>query len=74
MDKFQELYEEMQLSVMNVLDNIILLANSEKRTPGENLKLISQYAKEQTSIICSDLAIHNDNDKIIELALSDKRN
>lgn len=65
MEKFQEAIEEVQLSVMDILNNIILLADSKKRTPEENLKLISQYAKEQHSIICEDIAIHED--KIIEL-------
>ncbi|MEF2640779.1 MAG: hypothetical protein U0O04_00010 [Clostridia bacterium] len=70
MEKFQEAIEEVQLSVMDILNNIILLADSKKRTPEENLKLISQYAKEQHSIICEDIAIHED--KIKELAVPQK--
>lgn len=65
MERFQEAVEEIQLSVMDILNNIIVLADSDKRTPEKNLKLISQYAKEQHSIICSDIAIHEG--KIIEL-------
>lgn len=71
MERFQEAMEEVQLSVMDILNNIILLADSKKRTPEQNLKLISQYAKEQHSIICSDIAIHEE--KIIELAVPEKQ-
>lgn len=67
MDKFQEFFEEMQLSVLDVFNNITVLLNSEKRTSDEKVEIVKLYVKEQTSILCSDIAIHNDSDKIIEL-------
>ena len=67
MDKFQEIIEEMQLAVLDVFNNMTVLLNSEKKTSDEKVKLLKEYVKEQSTILCSDLAIHNDSDKIIEL-------
>ncbi len=67
MDRFQEIFEEMQLAVLDVLNNMTVLLNSEKRTSDEKVEILRLYVKEQTSILCSDLSIHNDSDKIIEL-------
>lgn len=72
MDKFQEIIEEMQLAVLDVFNNITVLLNSEKRTSDEKVKLLKEYVKEQSSILCSDIAIHNDADKIIELFPDDQ--
>ena len=67
MDKFQEIIEEMQLAVLDVLNNMTVLLNSNKKTSDEKVKLLKEYVKEQSTILSSDLAIHNDSDKIIEL-------
>lgn len=67
MDKFQEIIEDMQCSILEVFNNMSVLLNSETKTSDEKVKLLKQYVKEQTSILCSDIAIHNDSDKIIEL-------
>lgn len=61
----------MQLSVLEIIDNIILLTNSKRKTDEEKVKLIKEYAKYQHSIICEDIAIHED--KIIELAVPQKQ-
>lgn len=70
MDRFQEAIEEVQLSVVEILDNIILLTNSTRKTDEEKVKLIREYAKYQRSVISADIAIHNDNIK--ELAVPGK--
>ena len=66
MDRFQEAIEEVQLSVLEILDNIILLTNSTRKTDEEKLKLIKAYAKHNRSVISADIAIHNDNIKELD--------
>lgn len=70
MDRFQEAIEEVQLSVVEILDNIILLTNSTRKTDEEKVKLIREYAKYNRSVISADISIHNDNIK--ELAVPGK--
>ena len=66
MDRFQEAMEEVQLSVLEIVDNIILLTNSKRKTDEEKVKLIREYAKYQRSVISIDIAIHNDHIKELD--------
>ena len=66
MDRFQEAIEEVQLSVVEILDSIILLTNSKRKTDEEKVKLIREYAKYQRSVISIDIAIHNDHIKELD--------
>lgn len=62
MDKFQENFEDMQNAILEIFNNMTVLLNSEKKTSDEKVKLLKLYVKEQSSILCSDIAIHNDNE------------
>lgn len=66
MDRFQEAIEEVQLSVVEILDSIILLTNSKRKTDEEKVKLIKEYAKYQRSVISIDIAIQNDHIKELD--------
>lgn len=65
MDKFQEFFEEIQTAVLDIFDNESAILNLEDKTAEEKVEMLKQYVKEQHSIICSDIAIHEG--KIIEL-------
>ncbi len=62
MDKFQEIIEDMQNSILDVFNNMAVVLNSERKTSDEKVDLLKQYVKEQSSILCADIAIHNDNE------------
>ena len=66
MDRFQEAMEKAQLSVLEMIDDIILLTNSKRKTDKEKVKLIREYAKYQRSVISIDIAIHNDHIKELD--------
>ena len=62
MEKFQELYEEIQFSILDIFNNMSVILNSDSKTSDTKVNLLKQYVKEQTSMICSDISIHNDNE------------
>ena len=64
----QERIEEIQYSMLEIINNVTLLCNSERKTAKEKVSLIKQYMYELYDEISEDIAIHNDEeDKIIEL-------
>ena len=66
--KTQERIEEIQYSMLEIINNVTLLCNSERKTAKEKVSLIKQYMYELYDEISEDIAIHNDEeDKIIEL-------
>ena len=65
----QERIEEIQYSMLDIINNVTLLCISERKTAEEKVSLIKQYMDELYDEISEDIAIHNDEeDKIIELA------
>ena len=63
MDKFQECYEEMQNSILDIFNVMTKILHSKTKTSDEKLDLLEQYMKKQYEIICTDIAIHNDIDE-----------
>ncbi len=73
--KTQERIEEIQYSMLEVINNVTLLCNSERKTANEKVSLIKQYMYELYDEISEDIAIHNDEeDKIIELVQAPQQN
>ena len=71
----QERIEEIQYSMLEVINNVTLLCNSERKTAKEKVSLIKQYMNELYDEIRGDIAIHNDEeDKIIELVQAPQQN
>jgi len=63
MDKFQECYEELQNSILDIFNVMTKILRSTTKTSDEKLDLLEQYVNEQYEIICTDIAIHNDIDE-----------
>ena len=66
MDKFQEFFENIQSTMLDIFDNELEILNSENKTAEEKVESLKQYVKEQHSILFEDMYIHKG--KIIELA------
>ena len=62
MEKFQEIVNDMQCSLLEIFNNMTVLLDSDSKSNEEKVKLLTEYVKEQSSILRKDIEIYENNE------------
>ena len=62
MEKFQEIVNDMQCSLLEIFNNMTVLLDSDSKSNEEKVKLLTEYVKEQSSILRKDIEIYENKE------------